>query len=190
MSWNPDQGHTPNQPGQYGGAAPTPVTDPYTSQQGGYQQSGYQQSGEYQQAEYQTPYGASATAARPNANGPTSMGMDANIAAGLSYSVGWITGLIFFFLERQNRFVRFHAMQSILFSVVLTVFYVVLNIVSFALAITGIPFIGLLFTFAGFLVSLGALAVWIFLLINAFQGRYFKLPVLGAYAERYANPTR
>ncbi|MBA2284585.1 MAG: DUF4870 domain-containing protein [Ktedonobacteraceae bacterium] len=118
------------------------------------------------------------------------MGMDANIAAGLSYIVGWVTGLIFFLTEKQNRFVRFHAMQSILFSVALTVFYIVLNIVSFALAVTNVPFIGLLFTGAGFLVSLGAFVAWIFLLINAFQGKYFKLPVLGNYAERYANPTK
>ena len=118
------------------------------------------------------------------------MGMDANVAAGLSYIVGWITGLIFFFTEKQNRFVRFHAMQSILFSVALTVFYIVLNIVNITLAFTNVPFIGLLFTLVGFLVSLGAFVAWIFLLINAFQGKYFKLPIIGNYAERYANPTR
>jgi uncharacterized membrane protein len=46
----------------------------------------------------------------------------------------------------------------------------------------------LLLSVAGFLVAIGTLVVWIFLLINAFQGKYFKLPVLGNYAERYANP--
>jgi uncharacterized membrane protein len=91
-------------------------------------------------------------------------------------------------MEKQNRFVRFHAMQSILFSAVLTAFYILLNIVSFALAIASIPFLGLLLSVAGFLVAIGTLVVWIFLLINAFQGKYFKLPVLGNYAERYANP--
>jgi uncharacterized membrane protein len=171
MSWNP------NQPGQYSGSAPTPLTEPYNSQQGGYQQPDYQQ-----------PYSTPAAGVRPNVNGPTSMGMDANIAAGLSYIVGWITGLIFFIMEKQNRFVRFHAMQSILFSAALTAFYILLNIVSFALAIASIPFLGLLLSGAGFLVAIGTLVVWIFLVINAFQGKYFKLPVLGNYAERYANP--
>jgi uncharacterized membrane protein len=171
MSWNP------NQPGQYAGSAPTPLTDPYSSQQGGYQQPDYQQ-----------PYSTPAAGVRPNVNGPTSMGMDANIAAGLSYIVGWITGLIFFIMENQNRFVRFHAMQSILFSAALTAFYILLNIVSFALAIASIPFLGLLLSGVGFLVAIGTLVVWIFLVINAFQGKYFKLPVLGNYAERYANP--
>jgi len=170
MSWNP------NQQGQYYGSAPTPITDPSSSQPGGYQQPDYQQP-------YSTP-----GSVRPNINGPTSMGMDANIAGGLSYIAGWITGLIFFFMEKQNRFVRFHAMQSILFSVGLIAFYVLIDVVSFALAFASIPFIGLLLSGAGFLVGLGTLVVWIFLVINAFQGKYFKLPVLGAYAERYANP--
>jgi uncharacterized membrane protein len=151
MSWNP------NQPGQFGGFAPTPLTDPYSSQQGRYQQP------DYQQQQYSLP----AAGVRPNVNGPTSMGIDANIAAGLSYIVGWITGLIFFLMEKQNRFVRFHAMQSILFSAALTAFYVLLNIVSFALAIASIPFLGLLLSGAGFLVAIGAIIVWIFLLINA-----------------------
>ncbi len=171
MSWNP------NQPGQYSGSAPTPLTEPYSPQPGGYQQPDYQQ-----------PYSTLAAGLRPNVNGPTSMGMDANIAAGLSYIVGWITGLIFFIMEKQNRFVRFHAMQSILFSAALTAFYVLLNIVSFALAIASIPFLGLLLSGAGLLVAIGTLVVWIFLVINVFQGKYFKLPVLGNYAERYANP--
>jgi uncharacterized membrane protein len=151
MSWNP------NQPGQFGGSAPTPLTDPYSSQQGRHQQP------DYQQQQYSLP----AAGVRPNVNGPTSMGIDANIAAGLSYIVGWITGLIFFLMEKQNRFVRFHAMQSILFSAALTAFYVLLNIVSFALAIASIPFLGLLLSGAGFLVAIGAIIVWIFLLINA-----------------------
>jgi uncharacterized membrane protein len=173
MSWNPNQGQNPNQPGQYGSSAPPLLTDPYTPQPNGHQQPG----------DYQQPYSTLAAGLRP-----TSMGMDANIAAGLSYIVGWITGLIFFIMEKQNRFVRFHAMQSILFSAALTAFYVLLNIVSFALAIASIPFLGLLLSGIGFLVAIVTLVVWIFLVINAFQGKYFKLPVLGNYAERYANP--
>ena len=47
----------------------------------------------------------------------SSLGMDANLAAALSYVLGVITGLIFFLLEKQSRFVRFHALQAILFSV-------------------------------------------------------------------------
>src|SRR6266536_3408205 len=158
MSWNPNQGQDPNQPSQYGGYTPPPSqpqpTDPYSGpqagQQAGYgQQGGYgqQQSGQqyggyqppqggYQQPGYQPPqggyqqgpYGAPPSGAQ-SPLGPSSMGMQPNVAAGLSYVLGWVTGLIFFLIEKQNRFVRFHAMQSILFFGGLTVLNVIFNFI-------------------------------------------------------------
>ena len=188
MSWNPNQGQDPNQQGQYGGYTPPPnPNDPYSAQQGGYQQPppyGQQQYGGYQQ-----PYGAPAGGAAASALGPTSMGMQANVAAGLSYIVGWITGLIFFLGEKQNQFVRFNAMQSILFSGGLTVLYIILEILTFAFASANIGVLVLLLGCLFWLVGLAAFVVWIILLINAFQGKKLKLPVIGDYAERYANPT-
>src|SRR6266536_2364829 len=104
MSWNPNQQQNPNQPGQEGGY----------QQQGGYQQpgsygyppsgyqsGGYQQQGPYQQGGYQQPYGTPNTAST-NPNGPTSMGLEANVTAGLSYLLSLIGGLIFYFGEKQN----------------------------------------------------------------------------------------
>jgi len=169
------QGQDPNQPGQYGGYTPPPQpTDPYSGQQYGQPGQQYGQYGQpgqqYNQAQYGTPM-----------QGPTSMGMDQNVAAGLSYVLGWITGLIFFLMEKQNRFVRFHAMQSILFFGGLTVVDIALSIIG------NFPFMGLLAFCASGLVGLVALVGWIVLLINGFQGKYFKLPIVGEYAERYAN---
>ena len=202
MSWNPNQGQDPNQPGQYGGYGPQSQpqpqpqpTDPYSGQQagsgqqGGYQQGGYQQGGQpggfqsgqqqYGQGGYQQPYGG------PGASqyGPSTMQMDPKTAAGLSYILGWITGIIFFLMEKQNRFVRFHAMQSILFFGGLSILSIVLQVV------TGlnIPFISFLTLCASGLLGIVGLVGWIVLLINGFQGKYFKLPVIGDYAERYAN---
>jgi len=109
------------------------------------------------------------------------MGMQPNIAAGLSYVFGWVTGLIFFLMEKQNRFVRFHAMQSILFFGGLTVIQIVLDIIG------RFPFIGLLAFLLGGLVWLVGFIGWIILMINGFQGKYFKLPIVGDYAEKYAN---
>ena len=197
MSWNPNQGQDPNQPGQYpnqpsqyGGSTPPPSNDPYGAQQGGYQQVGqqppYQQPpvyGQQQYGGYQQPYGTPV-----GANGPTSMGMQANVAAGLSYVAGWITGLIFFFGEKQNRFVRFNAMQSILLYAALTAFYIILDVLATALAFSGLGILLLLFGLLIWLVGLGALALWIILMINAFQGKYLKLPIIGDYAERFAGP--
>jgi uncharacterized membrane protein len=197
MSWNPNPGQDPNQ--QYGGypppsqqQQPPQPTDPYSGYgqqqygpQSGYgqQQYGQQQSGpQYGQPGYQQPYGAPPMGGA-SPLGPTSMGMDAKVAAGLSYVLGWVTGLIFFFMEKQNRFVRFHAMQSIIFFGGISILGIVLRI----LMGLDITFISVVALCINGLLGLVALVGWIVLLINAFQGKYFKLPVIGDYAEKYAN---
>jgi uncharacterized membrane protein len=197
MSSNPNQGQDPNQPGQYGGYVPPSQpqpTDPYSNpqpgygqQQPGYQQPGYQQPG-YQQPGYQQPgyqqgpYGTPPPGAQ-SPLGPTSLGMQPNIEAGLSYVLTWVTGLIFFFMEKQNRFVRFHAMQSILFFGGLTVLRIILSVIdSF-----GVPFLGFFTGLVWLAIGIIGVVGYIVLLINAFQGKYFKLPIVGDYAEKYAN---
>jgi uncharacterized membrane protein len=208
MSWNPNQGQDPNQPSQYGGYTPPPSqpqpTDPYSGpqagqqagygQQGGYgqqqsgqQYGGYQQpQGGYQQPGYQQPgyqqgpYGAPPSGAQ-SPLGPTSMGMQPNVEAGLSYVFGWVTGLIFFLVEKQNRFVRFHAMQSILFFGGISVIDIILSVIG------NFGFLGVLTLFASSALGLIGLVGWIVLMINGFQGKYFKLPIVGDYAEKYAN---
>jgi uncharacterized membrane protein len=109
------------------------------------------------------------------------MGMQPNVEAGLSYVGIWITGLIFFLLEKQNRFVRFHAMQSILFFGGLTVIRIILSILSV------IPVLGFFAYILWIAVLIIGVVGYIVLLINGFQGKYFKLPIVGDYAERYAN---
>ena len=195
MSWNPNQGQDPNQPGQPGGYQPGGDPQPGGYQQqsgyqpGGYQQPGYQPGSYQQQPGYQPPYGMPPSAI-PNPNGPTSMGMDANVAAGLSYLFSIVGGLIFYFGEKQNRFVRFHAMQSILFNVFCIVLFVVFFTVQSILYATVIlaP-LAIVLTCLTFLLPLAILALWIVLMVYAFQGKYFKLPVIGDYAEKYAAPT-
>ena len=204
MSWNPNQPQNPNQARQYSGYTPPPANNPYGAQQGGYQQGGYQYGanqqpppyGQQQYGGFQQPppygqqYGGNQQSfgAAAAALGPTSMGMQANVAAGLSYLFGWIGGLIFFFGEKQNRFVRFNAMQSLLLSGGLTVLYIVLWVLDFALLVTFISGLAFLFGCLFWLVGVAAFVLWIVLLINAFQGKYFKLPVIGDLAEKYANP--
>ena len=104
--------------------------------------------------------------------GKTSMGMEPNVAGLLCYVLGWVTGLIFFLMEKENKFVRFHAMQSI---VVFGAFSVVTYILSF------IPFIG--WIISGLLGVL-AFVLWIILMIKAYQGERYKLPWAGNFAER------
>lgn len=124
----------------------------------------------------------------------SSTGLDANIAALLSYVFGLLSGVIFYVIEKESRFVKFHAMQSILFNavvaivaiggtIVLTIVTLILGQISGALAsIVGI--ISLLFwlvfcvaVFAGFILCL----------VKAFQGQTFKLPFIGDMAEKIVN---
>src|SRR2546421_10121365 len=188
MSWNPNQGQDPNQPNQYGGGyAPPQQGAPYSGQQYGHP-DGYQQGGYGQQQPYgQQPYGAP-PAGNASPLGPSSIGMDPKVAAGLSYLVG-IIGLIFFFIEKQNRFVRFHALQAILLGVSVAVVYIVLVILGVASA-----FIDQSGALTGLIFGLGSLVVWgvavigwLIGMINAFQGKYFKLPFIGDYAEKWSN---
>src|SRR5437667_7915954 len=173
MSWNPNQGQDPNQPVQPESYQQQPGYQPgsyqqqpgyqpggYQQQPGGYQQqAGYQPGGYQQQPNYQQPYGTPFTAI-PNANGPTSMGMDANVAAGLSSLLSIVGGLIFYFGEKQNRFVRFHAMQSIIFNAFWIVLFIVLFTVQSLLYSTVILIpLGIVFTCLTFLLPLALLVV-------------------------------
>jgi uncharacterized membrane protein len=114
-------------------------------------------------------------------------GLDPNVAGFLCYLAGWITGLIFYLTEKENDYVRFHAMQSIIFSVGLFVVYIGLVIVQTILSF--IPYIGwlisLVLTLAWVVVGIGAFVFWIILMIKAYQGERYKLPVLGDMAEKY-----
>jgi uncharacterized membrane protein len=103
-------------------------------------------------------------------------GLDENIAAAACYVLGWLTGIIFFIMEKENKTVRFHAMQSILTFLPLCVVYWVLSLVFFMI---GLGFIGLL-------VALVMLVLWLVLMLKAYQGEKFKLPVVGDIAESQA----
>ena len=111
----------------------------------------------------------------------TSIGMRANIAAGLSYLFSWLSGLIIFFLERQNRFVRFHALQCIFFFGSITLLAVLLSIL--AQADTLSAFAGCMSSLLNIVGFIG----WLVLMVNGFQGKYFKLPVIGDWVERLVN---
>jgi uncharacterized membrane protein len=110
------------------------------------------------------------------------------LGAMLSYSLGWFSGLFFLLFASQNRYVRFHALQS-------TLFFGVINIVDIVLIVTGVrghlPFIDAwvnllivgLFLFINFVAFVG----WIVGMVQAGRGKYYKLPFVGAIAEQIAG---
>ena len=101
----------------------------------------------------------------------TSTGLDANVAAALSYLVGFVTGAIFLVVEKENRFVRFHAMQSTL---------VFAGIVAIDILVNMVPFLGVLVVVV--LIIPASAVLWLLLMYKAYQGEEFKLPYVGQLA--------
>jgi len=111
----------------------------------------------------------------------SSTGLDPNVAGALAYLLGPITGILFLVLEKRSAFVRFHAAQSIGLSVAWIVFWVVFTIVGGVLG--AIPILGWIVGIVLFLLSavvgLAGLALWLFLMLQAFRGQEWEIPWVG-----------
>ena len=116
--------------------------------------------------------------------GKTSMGMEANVAGLLSYVLGWVTGLIFFLLEKDNKFVRFHALQSMIVFGAFSAAGIILSIFFQFFIRVRLYFIFQFLALLSTLLWLGALILWIILMIKAYQGESFKLPIAGDIAAK------
>ncbi len=90
----------------------------------------------------------------------------------LTYLLGFFTGLFFLSVERTSAFVRFHAYQSTLASV---------GILAIDLLLQAVPFGGVIVVFVMW--PLG-LVLWVFLMLTAFRGQAFELPLIGEFAAR------
>jgi uncharacterized membrane protein len=102
----------------------------------------------------------------------SSTGMEENVAGLLCYLVGWITGLIFLLIEKDSKFVKYHAIQSIVIFGAIAVIQIILGILSM------IPYAGIAFSIIMWLVWVAAIILWIILMVNAYQGK--KINMLGA----------
>ena len=112
-------------------------------------------------------------------------GLASNLAGALAYALGLITGIVFLVLEpyKHDRFVRFHAMQSILFCVSAIAFSVAWHIlVSIMISISGWTAVALVPI--GLVISLGFFVFWLFLMFQAYSLREFRIPVIGAIATK------
>lgn len=117
----------------------------------------------------------------------SSTGLPPNTAAALAYLAWWLSGLLFFLVERESRFVKFHAAQSLVG--LGAVFVISLTLGVFALAalfISAAAFKVLLYaSYAAF--ALGIVA-WAVCIVRAWQGEAFELPWAGAVARRLSGP--
>ena len=107
--------------------------------------------------------------------GKSSTGLDENTAGLLCYVLGWVSGIVFVILERESRFVKFHAVQSI----------IVFGAISVISALLGwIPILGLILRI---ILGILALVLWIVLMVKASQGERYKIKWAGDYAEKWAG---
>jgi uncharacterized membrane protein len=100
----------------------------------------------------------------------------------IAYFFGWASGLIIFLTEKKSEYVRFNAMQSIIFSGILTILKIFITVITF------IPLMGRIIGYLLLsIIYIGGAIIWIILLVKSFQGEYFKLPLIGDYAEKYSK---
>jgi len=100
-------------------------------------------------------------------NTKSSTGLDQNVAAFLSYLFGFITGFVFYWEEKKSEFVRFHALQSI-------ITFIPVSIILWALS--PVPVI------RGLARILAAI-LWVFLMVRAYSGQVYKVPFIGSIAD-------
>ena len=118
-------------------------------------------------------------------------GLEPNVAGALSYLLGFITGLIFFLIEDEDEFVRYHAAQSIVVFgglFVLSIVFSVVNSVIAGLIFTGTGFflwslVSLLFSLIWLVIGLGSLILWIYLMVKAYEGETVRVPVAANIAD-------
>jgi len=108
----------------------------------------------------------------------TSTGLSPNVAGLLCYVGIWISGIIFFVLEQKNKFVRFHAAQSIVAFGTITVAGIIFGL---------IPVVGRAFSW---IIAIIGFIVWIIMIVKASNGEWYKLPWAGDVAEKIVASSR
>ena len=120
----------------------------------------------------------------------TTLGLEENIAGLLCYVLGWVSGIYFLVREKENKFVRFHAIQSIAVFGLITIIYIIIFIILNSVAgvfrwIPGFSFVlSILFGVFAWLLGLLSMILWIILMAYAYQGQRFKLPWAGNFAQK------
>ena len=131
--------------------------------------------------------------------GKSALGLDGNLAAALGYPIG-IIAIISLIMEKENRFVKFHALQSILWIAVYIVAVIVLMIIGVIVGMLGIAasaasssagagvgILGMLIWLLWLVVFFGWLIMLILAAVKAYGGVEYKLPIVGNMAANFAN---
>jgi uncharacterized membrane protein len=116
-------------------------------------------------------------------------GLTPNVAGALSYLVGFVTGILFLVIDpfKNDRFVRFHAFQSIFFNVAWIAFWIAWTIVGLVLSAISHGLFFIIQLPVNLLVMVGGFCLWAYLMYSAYQGKTFKLPIIGPLAAKQAG---
>jgi len=116
----------------------------------------------------------------------SSTGLAPNAAAALAYLAWWVSGLLFFLIERENRFVKFHAAQALVGLGALWALGLTMWAVAFA-AIFVSAAASTVLLYAAYAVWLAGIAAWAICTVRAWKGDEFELPIFGPIARRLSN---
>jgi uncharacterized membrane protein len=118
----------------------------------------------------------------------TNLGLEPNVAGLLCYvpcCIGLVFSVVAAIVEKQSRFVRFHAFQSLLVHAVAIVLGIGINVLQVVLGVAGLGAVGLLLSLVGMVVGVAFLGLTIFLMIKANAGEELELPVVGPMARQW-----
>ena len=114
-------------------------------------------------------------------------GLDENVASAATYVLGWLTGIIFFVMEKDNKTVRFHAMQSILtflpLMIIVWIIGAIVAAMTFGLGAYGAFGVWAILGLVVLLIEIVIFLLWLFLMYKAYKGEKFLVPIVGAIAE-------
>lgn len=129
----------------------------------------------------------SATTADHGENAPqeTETGLDEDVAAALSYVLGFLTGLVLFLVETKNEYVRFHAAQSMVVFGGLFVVSVVLSLIQMVVSFIDVIgfLLGALFGLLNLVLGLVGFVLWVYLVVRTYQGADPRIPIAASVAD-------
>jgi uncharacterized membrane protein len=122
--------------------------------------------------------GTSKVSATESYHDKATFGLDENVASALCYVLGWLTGIIFILVEKDNKVVRFHAMQSILTFISLGILGWIVGLMTIGSYSYGV------WAAVGTVIVIIEIILWVLLIYKAYQGETYELPIVGSIAAK------
>jgi len=118
----------------------------------------------------------------PDFKKKSSTGMESQIAVLVAYLFSWVSGLVIYLIEKENKFVKYHAMQALIIGII----DVIILIVCFGI-FGWIPFVNILFLVIGWLALAACLGFKIVAIVKAFKGEVYRIPGISKLADKYVK---